>query len=33
MPFIKLLGHAVWAIKDRKPLMSKINKDVLCHHI
>ena len=33
MPFIKLLVHAVWATKDRKPLMSKINKDVMCHHI
>jgi putative transposase len=33
MPFIKILVHAVWATKDRKPLMSKANKDVLCQHI
>jgi REP element-mobilizing transposase RayT len=33
MPFIKLLVHAVWATKDRKPLMDKANKDALCHHI
>ena len=33
MPFIKLLVHAVWATKDRKPLMGKANKDVLCQHI
>lgn len=33
MPFIKLLVHAVWATKDRKPLMNKENKDSLCNHI
>ena len=33
MPFIKLLIHAVWATKDRKPLMDKANKDALCQHI
>ena len=33
MSFVKLLVHAVWATKDRKPLMSKIKKDVLCNHI
>ena len=33
MPFIKLLVHAVWATKDRKPLMKKGNKDALCQHI
>jgi putative transposase len=33
MPFIKILIHAVWATKDRKPLMSKENKDSLCYHI
>ena len=33
MPFIKLLIHAVWAVKDRKPLMNKVNKDFLCDHI
>ena len=33
MPFIKLLVHAVWATKDRKPLLNKSNKDILCQHI
>ena len=33
MPFIKILVHAVWATKDRKPLMNKGNKDALCQHI
>ena len=33
MPFIKILIHAVWSTKDRKPLMNKENKDFLCHHI
>lgn len=33
MSFIKLLIHAVWATKDRKPLMEKANKDALCQHI
>ena len=33
MPFIKVLIHAVWATKDRKPLMNKFNKDALCHHM
>ena len=33
MPFIKILVHAVWATKDRKPLMSKVNKDAVCEHI
>ena len=33
MSFIKILIHAVWATKDRKPLMSKENKDSLCFHI
>jgi REP element-mobilizing transposase RayT len=33
MPFIKLLVHAVWATKDRKPLLNKANKDSLCLHI
>ena len=33
MPFIKLLVHAVWATKDRKPLMNKTNKDGLYQHI
>jgi len=32
MPYIKLLVHAVWATKDRKPLMNKDNKDALCKH-
>lgn len=33
MPFTKILIHAVWATKDRKPLMNKENKDSLCQHI
>lgn len=33
MPFTKILIHAVWAAKDRKPLMNKENKDALCQHI
>lgn len=33
MPFTKILIHAVWATKDRKPLMNKENKDALCQHI
>ena len=33
MPYINVLIHAVWATKDRKPLMSKSNKDELCTHI
>ena len=33
MPFIKILIHAVWATKDRKPLMYKGNKDALCQHM
>ena len=33
MPFIRILLHAVWATKDRKPLMNKANKDALCQHI
>src|SRR5688572_10019260 len=33
MPFIKILVHAVWATKDRKPLLDKGNKDELCQQI
>ena len=33
MPFVKILIHAVWATKDRKPLMNKENKDAVCQHI
>lgn len=33
MPFVKMLVHAVWATKDRKPLMNKENKDAICRHI
>jgi putative transposase len=33
MPYIRILVHAVWATKDRKPLMSKENKDSICNHI
>lgn len=33
MPYTRILIHAVWATKDRKPLMNKTNKDTLCEHI
>jgi putative transposase len=33
MPYIKLLVHAVWATKDRKPLMSLEHKRIICQHI
>jgi len=33
MSFTKILIHAVWATKDRKPLMSLENKSALCQHI
>jgi REP element-mobilizing transposase RayT len=33
MPFIKIIVHAVWPTKDRKPLINKFNKDVLCQHL
>lgn len=33
MPFTRILIHAVWATKDRKPIMTKMNKDALCLHI
>ena len=33
MPFTKIIIHAVWATKDRKPLMNKQNKDILCQHL
>lgn len=33
MPFIRILIHAVWTTKDRKPLMSLENKNLLCEHI
>src|SRR4051794_8682753 len=33
MPFTKILIHAVWATKDRKPLMTGENRSALCEHI
>ncbi len=33
MPYTRLVIHAVWSVKDRKPLMDKANKDALCGHI
>lgn len=33
MPFTRILIHAVWATKDRKPLMNKANKEAMCEHI
>jgi len=33
MPYIRLVVHTVWAVKDRNPMMSKAHKDALCRHI
>ena len=33
MSYSRILIHAVWATKERKPLMNKPNKDALCQHI
>ena len=33
MPFTKIFIHAVWSVKDRKPLMSLSNKRIICQHI
>lgn len=33
MPFMNVVIHAVWATKDRKPVMTKAIKDALCDHI
>lgn len=33
MPYTRLVIHAVWSVKERKPLMNKYNKDALCCHI
>ncbi len=33
MPFVKILIHAVWGTKDRRPLMDKPAKDAICSHI
>lgn len=33
MPFVKILVHAVWATKDRKPLLTTGNREILCNHI
>lgn len=33
MPYTRMLIHAVWATKDRKILLNKQNKDLLCSHI
>lgn len=33
MPYTRLVIHFVWSVKDRKPLLSKTNKDALCSHI
>jgi putative transposase len=33
MSFVKILIHAVWATKDRKPLLTDANKAALCDHI
>lgn len=33
MPYTRMVVHAVWTVKERKPLMHKAHKDVLCQHI
>ncbi len=33
MSFTKILIHAVWATKDRKPLISLENESALCKHM
>ncbi len=33
MPYLKIFIHAVWATKNREPLMNTDNKDALCSHI
>ncbi len=33
MPYIRIIIHAVWATKSRRPLMDKENKDKICKHI
>jgi putative transposase len=33
MPYTRILIHTVWATKDRKPILSKETKDLICNHI
>ncbi|MDB5281390.1 MAG: hypothetical protein JWO06_465 [Bacteroidota bacterium] len=33
MPYTRILIHAVWATKDRKPLMQTENRNALIAHI
>ena len=33
MPYSRVLIHTVWTTKDRKPCLTKANKDILCTHI
>ena len=33
MPYTRILLHAVWATKERKPLMTIENKNAICKHI
>lgn len=33
MPYTKILIHAVWATKDRKPLLNKESTSKICSHI
>ncbi len=33
MPYTRMVVHAVWSVKDRKPLMTKAHKDAMCKHI
>ncbi len=33
MPFLKIIVHFVWSVKNRKSLLHKAAKDALCDHI
>lgn len=33
MPFVKIIIHAVWATKDRRPLLTTENRHAVCEHI
>lgn len=33
MSFVKIYVHAVWATKNREPVLSKVIHDQICQHI
>jgi len=33
MPYTRLVVHAVWSVKERKPLMTIAHKEAMCQHI